>query len=131
MSSTCLLAQPDFSGTWSGQTKVKGKSTVFLLRMFDNGKFTLAYDLNPNDLSVMGSWSYKAGTLSFKGSDEELQLKQIAKGAKEAKKVCTIEFRHGNRKSKMGDLNDQWGVANFFGWDKGVTSVVVNHEEQY
>jgi len=88
----------------------------------------MAYDLNPNDVSVMGDWSFDNGTLSFKGSDEELQLKALPKGAKKGKKGFLMEFRHKNKKRKFAALKNPTVL---FGWDEGLAAVVVNHEEQY
>ena len=129
ISSIYLMSQPDFAGTWTGQTKVEGKTSVFVLRMHDNGRFTLAYDLNPNEMAKLGSWSSKDGMVFFKGSDEELQLRQIPKGTKTDKKVCILTFKNGNQRWNTANLEDPQGLANFFGWDKGISSVVVNREE--
>ncbi len=128
---SCVLsAQPDLSGTWTGKTVKNGQPVGFTLKMNKKGAFTMAYDLNPNDLAVKGKWTSKEDALSFKGTDEELQLKRIPKGAKNNKKTCILEFRHNNRSLKMSNLAEPWKIGRFFGWDEGVAAVVINHEEQ-
>ena len=128
--SLALSAQPDLSGTWTGKTVKNGQPVGFTLKMNKKGTFTMAYDLNPNDLAVQGQWTFKEGALSFKGTDEELQLKQIRKGAKNNKKTCILAFRYNNRSLKMSTLAEPWKIGHFFGWDEGVAAVVINHEEQ-
>ncbi len=85
--------------------------------------FTMTYVLNPNDLAVKRQWTLK------EGASEELQLKQIPKGAKNSKKTFILAFRYNNRSLKMSTLAEPWGIGYFFGWDEGVAAIVINHEE--
>ena len=128
MCSLTISAQSNFVGTWKGKTKKDGKSAVFTLKMNKNGTFTMAYDLNPNDLSVMGNWIYADGRLSFKGSDEELQFRKLNDGTKSGKKGFLLKFKRGKKTVGFQTLSN---VSGFFGWDEGVAAVVINHEEQY
>ncbi len=121
-------------GRWTGEVQKNGKTVKFNLDLKATGSFLMAYDLNPNDLTVKGRWSSKGDVLSFKTSKGSVQFKKIA--SKRASKGFLLTFKtdkgyslynvHGLPKESL-----RKEASAVFGWDEGVAAVVVNHEEQY
>ena len=126
---TCTLsAQTNFIGTWSGSAVKNGQPMGFKLTLLKNGVFTLAYDLNPNDLSIKGTWSHANGKLTFKSKDNKTTLKHQKK--KNNRDIFVMDFRRNNKRAIYG-FNIGMPPTVMFGWDEGVAAVVINHEEQY
>ena len=88
----------------------------------------MAYDLNPNDLSIKGTWSHSNGVLTFKSADKETTLKRQKKATKGNKDVFVMDFRRKNKRAIYG-FNIGMPPTVLFGWDEGVAAVVINHEE--
>lgn len=122
-----LSAQTKFIGTWSGNALKNGKSMDFKLTILKNGNFTLAYDLNPNEISIKGTWSHTKGEITFKTGNKKTTLKRQKKANK--KKGFVMDFRGKNQKAIYG-FNIGMPPHVLFGWDEGVAAVVINHEEQ-
>lgn len=124
-----LSAQTKFIGTWSGSAVKNGKSMSFKLNLLDNGLFTMAYDLNPNDLGIKGTWSHTKGMLTFKSGDKKTTLKRQKKTTKDKQDIFVMKFKWNNNRAIYG-FNIGMPPTVLFGWDEGVAAVVVNHEEQ-
>ena len=122
-----LSAQTSLMGAWKGKTVKNGQPMGFILEMYKNGTFTMAYDLNPNDLTVKGKWSLTDRVLSFKNSDGILQLKPFT-GKLRAGDDHVITFKKKGKTQKYALIK---GPFTLMGWDEGVAAVVINHEEQY
>lgn len=120
-----LIAQPDLSASWTGKAVKNGQPMGFTLNLYDSGRFLMAYDLNPNELSVKGAWSFADGQLSFKNSDGILILKRLV--GRPGPKQATLTFKHTKGTIRFGRIS---GPFVLMGWDEGVAAVVVNHEEQ-
>ncbi|MCB0631616.1 MAG: hypothetical protein KDC80_14285 [Saprospiraceae bacterium] len=137
--SATLFAQSPLVGTWSGRSLIDGQQMGFKLYMKKDGTFSMAYDLSPNDLSLKGSWAQKGDLLIFKSEGLTLQLKKVPKNSKVGKEVHVMEFKRDSKNPIVVGFENQAGWAfpegqvgwSFFGWDKKMHSVVINHEEQY
>lgn len=122
-----LSAQTELLGTWSGKAVKNGQPMGFTLKILKNGSFLMAYDLNPNDLNIRGTWTLNKGTLSFKNSEGILRYKGLTNELSSGKKNKLI-FKSGKRSKTFEYIQ---GPIVLMGWDEGVAAVVVNHEEQY
>ncbi|MDW3648820.1 MAG: hypothetical protein R8P61_17260 [Bacteroidia bacterium] len=122
-----VSAQTSLIGVWKGKTVKNGQPMGFILKMHKNGSFTMAYDLNPNEVSVKGKWSLTDRVLSFKNSDGILHLKPFT-GQLRAGDDHIISFRKKGKTQKYALIK---GPFTLMGWDEGVAAVVINHEEQY
>jgi hypothetical protein len=74
--SVSLSAQ--YAGRWTGKGPLNGKNQGFTLELKSNGTYSMAYDLNPNDLSVKGRWMAKGDALILKSGSNKVQLKRIS-----------------------------------------------------
>ena len=131
--SLSLSAQP--AGIWGGEVSKDGKKSGFTLSLQKNGTFTMAYDLNPNDLSIKGRWSAKGDMLTFKAGSRTVQLKKTSSKGSQSKKGFLLTFKKGSKLI----IYSPWGqppsskfkpMSSMFGWDEGVAAIVVNHEEE-
>lgn len=123
-----LSAQTKFIGTWSGSAVKNGQPMGFKLTLNKDGNFTMAYDLNPNDLSIKGTWSHANGVLTFISGKNKTTLKRQKKANKN-NKTFVMDFNRKNKRAIYG-FNIGMPPTVMFGWDEGVAAVVINHEEQ-
>lgn len=129
-----LNLSAQFSGVWQGTVEKNGKDVDFTLKLQKNGIFSMAYDLNPNDLSVKGRWTTKGDLLNFKTSSGSIQLKKST--SRNPANGFIFTFKKGNKfitynVHGLPKTTQLKRVSAVFGWDEGVAAVVINHEEQY
>jgi hypothetical protein len=115
--SVSLSAQ--HAGYWTGKGPLNGKNQEFSLELKSNGIYTMAYDLNPNDVSYKGRWMAKGDVLILKSGSDKVQLKSIT--LKEARNGFLVIITqkgssrvHGLPKSQF----KQWNAL--FGSDEGI-----------
>ena len=127
----------DFRGTWTGEAVKNGQPMGFKLQIQKDGRFTLAYDLNPNDLSIKGRLKATAEGVVFEVETTYIKLKKVS-SRKNAKGFAFI-FKKNGRSTTYAQgaykgvpiARQLKKTASMFGWDEGVAAVVINHEEQY
>jgi len=136
--SFCALSVfAQFSGSYTGKVKIDGKDTKFQLNVSDKGRFTLAYDLNPNDLSIKGALKPSTRGVVFEVETTYLELKEVS--SRKKAKGFTFTFKKNGKSTTYAQApikgvsaaRQLKKIASMFGWDEGVAAVVVNHEEQY